>query len=239
MAEQARRNGTDGTRDGLDGVQGLSALEPRWTLDRVRRGKDWAVLSNLYKVSADGGPSEELQPNDRPHRTPDWSPDGESIVYSVPRDSDADPKDESGFFILNLKSHKTVRIPESEGMTDPQFSSDGRFLVGFVGGEKSAMMVFDFQTRRWKTVAHGNNFYHLRRSSDGRYFYFQEIPSPGEPLFRMHVGDWKVERIMSFESILQGNVVRCRFAEMMPDGSPMVIAVRGGYEIYSIDIDLP
>jgi Tol biopolymer transport system component len=180
-----------------------------------------------------------LLPNDKPHRTPDWSPDGESIVYSVPRDNESDPKDQSGFFVLNLKSRTTVRIPESEGMTDPQFSSDGRYLVGFVGGEKSTMMVFDFQTRRWKTVAHGSNFYHLRKSSDGKYFYFQEIPSPGEPLFRMDVGDWKVERVMSFDSILQGNVVRCRFAEMMPDGSPMVIAVRGGYEIYSIDLDLP
>ena len=120
-----------------------------------------------------------------------------------------------------------------------QLSSDGRYLVGFVGGEKSTMMVFDVQTRRWKTVAHGNNFYHLRKASDGKYFYFQEIPSPGEPLFRMHVGDWKVERVMSFESILQGNVVRCRFAEVMPDGSPIVIAVRGGYEIYSLDLELP
>ncbi|MGC1268104.1 MAG: hypothetical protein WA853_17625, partial [Candidatus Acidiferrum sp.] len=60
-----------------------------------------------------------------------------------------------------------------------------------------------------------------------------------EPIFRIHVGDWKVERVMSFESKLQGNVVRCRFAEVMPDGSLMVIAVSGGYEIYSIDLELP
>jgi Tol biopolymer transport system component/DNA-binding winged helix-turn-helix (wHTH) protein len=237
---QSRPDGTERTELAMDSM--VYKDYPRWSPDGhwiVFQGAKIGRPSNLYKVSVDGGPSEELLPNDRPHRTPDWSPDGESIVYSVPPDSDADPKDESGFFLLNLKSHKTVRIPESEGMTDPQFSSDGRYLVGFVGGEKSTMMVFDFQTRRWKTVAHGNNFYHLRKASDGKYFYFQEIPSPGEPLFRMHVGDWKVERVMSFESLLQGNVVRCRFAEMMPDGSPMVIAVRGGYEIYSLDLDLP
>jgi Tol biopolymer transport system component/DNA-binding winged helix-turn-helix (wHTH) protein len=237
---RSRPDGTERTELATD----LMAYKgfPRWSPDGhwiLFQGAKIGRPSNIYMVSAEGGSSQELLPNDKPHRTPDWSPDGESIVYSVPLDNDAEPKDESGFFLLNLKSHKTARIPESEGMTDPQFSSDGRYLVGFVEGENSTMMVFDFQTRRWKTVAHGNNFYHLRRTLDGKYFYFQEIPSPGEPLFRMHVGDWKVEQVMSFESILQGNVVRCRFAEVMPDGSPMVIAVRGGYEIYSIDLDLP
>jgi len=237
---RSRPDGTERTELAMD----LSAYKdyPHWSPDGhwiVFQGAKIGSPSNIYIVNAGGGPSQALLPNDKPHRTPDWSPDGESIVYSVPRESDAGPKDESGFFILNLKSHETVRIPESEDMTDPQISSDGRYLVGFVGGEKSTMMVFDFQTRRWKTVAHGNNFYHLRKSSDGKYFYFQEIPAPGEPIFRMHVGDWKVEKVMSFESLLQGNVVRCRFAEMLPDGSPMVIAVRGGYEVYSLDMDLP
>jgi len=237
---RSRPDGTERTELAMDLM--VSKDYPRWSPDGhwiVFQGTKIGHPSNLYKVSVDGGPSEELLPNDKPHRTPDWSPDGESIVYSVPWDSDANPKEASGLFMLNLKSREPVRIPESEGMTDPQLSSDGRYLVGFVGGEKSTMMVFDVQTRRWKTVAHGNNFYHLRKASDGKYFYFQEIPSPGEPLFRMHVGDWKVERVMSFESILQGNVVRCRFAEVMPDGSPIVIAVRGGYEIYSLDLELP
>jgi Tol biopolymer transport system component/DNA-binding winged helix-turn-helix (wHTH) protein len=237
---RSRPDGTERTELAID----LPAYKdvPRWSPDGhwiVFQGRKDGHPTNIYRVSADGGPSEELLPNDQRHETPDWSPDGESIVYSVPRGNDAEPKEASGFFVLNLNSRKAVRIPASEGMTDPQFSSDGRYFVGFIGGEKSSMMVFDFQTRRWKTVAQGSNFYRLRKSTDGKYFYFQEIPSPGEPLYRMHVGDWKVEKVMSFESMLQGNVVRCRFAEVMPDGSPMVIAVRGGYEIYSIDLDLP
>ena len=237
---RSRPDGTQRTELAMD----LAAAKdvPRWSPDGhwiVFQGERDGHPSNIYRVSADGGPTQELLPNNQRHNTPDWSPDGESITYQVPPEGDANPKEMSGLFISNLKSGKTIRIPESEDMADPQFSSDGRYLVALVEGEKSSIMVFDFQMGRWKTVVRGSNFYRLRRTADGKYFYYQQNPSPGEPIFRMHVGDWKVERVMSFESMLKGDVVRCRFAEVMRDGSLMVIAVRGGYEIYSIDLDLP
>jgi Tol biopolymer transport system component/DNA-binding winged helix-turn-helix (wHTH) protein len=237
---RSRPDGTERTQLSADFAGYVDV--PRWSPDGhwiVFQGRRDGHPSNIYKVSADGGPTQELLPNDQRHETPDWSPDGESVVYSVPREGNADGKEESGLFILNLKSGKTVRIPQSEDIADPQLSSDGRYLVGLIEAEKSSVVAFDFQTRRWKAVARGNNFYRLRKSPDGRYFYFQNILSAGEPLFRMHDGDWKVERVMSFEAILKGDVVRCRFTGMMQDGSPLVIAVRGGYEIYSIDLDLP
>ena len=237
---RSRTDGTERTQMSVDFGGYIDV--PRWSADGhwiVFQGRKDGHPTNIYKVSADGGPSQELLPNDQSHRTPDWSPDGESVVYSVPREGEAEPKEAVGLFILNLKSGKTIGVPESDGMADPQLSSEGRYLVGLAYNEKSSVMVFDFQTRRWKAVARGNYFYRLQKGPGGGYFYFQDILSPGEPIFRMHAGDWKVEQVMSFESMLKGDVVRCRFAGIMQDGSPMVIAVRGGYEIYSIDLDLP
>jgi hypothetical protein len=123
-------------------------------------------------------------------------------------------------------------------MTDGRVSFDGRYL-GAISADGKMVMVFDFQTRAWQQIARGNSFYRLQGTPDGKYFYFQDLLSEGEPVFRVHVGDWRVERVMSFESMLQAEVVRCRFTGLMSDGSPMVIAVRGGNEIYAMDLDLP
>jgi hypothetical protein len=48
-----------------------------------------------------------------------------------------------------------------------------------------------------------------------------------------------VELVMSFESLLETEVARCRFVGVLQDGSPMVLAIRGGYDIYALDLDLP
>jgi hypothetical protein len=44
---------------------------------------------------------------------------------------------------------------------------------------------------------------------------------------------------MSFESLLQTGVTRCRFMGLTRDGSPMVLATRGGGDVYALDLDLP
>lgn len=43
---------------------------------------------------------------------------------------------------------------------------------------------------------------------------------------------------MSFESLLQTGVLRCRFMGLTLDGSPVVLATRGG-DVYALDLDLP
>ena len=130
-------------------------------------------------------------------------------------------------------------MPESDGLQEPRSAFGGRYLAALTEDQQKVML-FDFKTQRWKELASGGKlFYHLESTRDLQYLYFQDLLSPGEPIYRMRAGDSKPERIMSFESLLQSGVMRCAFAGLTTDGSPIVNANRGGTEVYALDLDLP
>jgi Tol biopolymer transport system component len=189
-------------------------------------------------VPAGGGATQELLPNDQPHEYPDLLPDGESVVYSTPRVSQSAPVEDSGIFVLDLKSRKATKVPGSEGLRNPRTSFGGRYLAALSEDQKNVML-FDFQTHNWKEIAKGKTFYYLESSRDGKYLYYQDLQEAGQPLYRVRKGDWKPERVMSFESLLQTGVLRCRFMGLTLDGSPMLLATRGGGEVYALELDLP
>jgi len=237
---RSRRDGSERIQLAADFPGGIDS--PRWSPDGSRivfEGRSQDRPWNIYLVNTSGGSSLELLPDDQPHRFPDWLPDGESIVYSTPRAGGGAPLGDSGIFVLDLKTRKTTKLPGSEGLTYPRSLFGSRYLSA-VSEDQKKVMLFDFQTHDWKEIASGGkSFYYLESAQDGKYLYFQDSLEAGQPLYRVHAGDWKLERVMSFESLLQNGVLRCRFVGLTPDGSPMVLATRGGGDIYELDLDLP
>jgi dipeptidyl aminopeptidase/acylaminoacyl peptidase len=238
---RSRTDGSERIQLAADFPGGID--EPRWSPDGTRivfqgrrqEGRSW----NIYQVSAEGGATQELLPNDRVHEFPDWLADGKSVVYSTPPAGKEAGAENSGIFVLDLKTQKTTRIPGSDNLIHPRTTFGGRYLAALSQDQKRVML-FDFQTRAWKEIAHdGKLFYFLEATPDGKYLYFQDLLETGEPLYRVHAGDWKLDRVMSFESLLESGLARCRFMGLTADGSPMVLATRVSGDIYALDLDLP
>jgi|HubBroStandDraft_6_1064221.scaffolds.fasta_scaffold00325_16 Tol biopolymer transport system component/DNA-binding winged helix-turn-helix (wHTH) protein len=237
---RSRPDGTERTQLASDFPGGVDV--PRWSPDGtkivfqgIREGHPW----NIYVVPAKGGTTEELLPNDQAHEFPDWSADGESVVYYTPRASQAAPSEDSGIFVQDLKTRKVTRVPGSDGLKNPRTSFGGRYLAALTE-DQTKVMLFDFQTRDWREIAsNGKLFYFLEPTPDGKWLYFQDLLEAGAPLYRVRAGNGKPERVMSFESLLQTGVTRCRFMGLTRDGSPMVLATRGGGDVYALDLDLP
>jgi hypothetical protein len=238
---RSRTDGSERIQLAADFPGGVT--EPRWSPDGTRiafqgrrqEGLPW----NIYQVSAEGGATQELLPNDRVHEFPDWLADGESVVYSTPPAGKGTRAEDSGIFVLDLKTRKTRRIPGSDNLMKPRTAFGGRYLAALSQDQKKVML-FDFQTQAWKEIARdGKLFYFPEATPDGKYLYFQDLLETGEPLYRVHAGDWKLERVMSFESLLESGLARCRFMGLTADGSPMVLATRVSGDIYALDLDLP
>jgi serine/threonine protein kinase/Tol biopolymer transport system component len=237
---RSRPDGSERTQLASDFPGGIDV--PRWSPDGTkivfqgaREGRPW----NILVVPAAGGITQEVLPSDQVHEFPDWLPDGESIVYYTPPVKGGALAEDGGISILDLKTRKATRVPGSDGLMYPRPSFGGRYLAALSEDQKKVML-FDFQTRDWKQIAsNGKLFYYLEPTRDGKYLYFQDLLESGQPLYRIRAGDWRLERVMSFDSLLQAGVVRCRFMGLTPDGSPMILATRGGEDVYALDLDLP
>jgi hypothetical protein len=100
-------------------------------------------------------------------------------------------------------------------------------------------MLFNFQTRQWKEIAHGNSLSALTWSRDSKFLYFEDILEPREPVYRIRPTDSQAERVMDFATVLATGASRCQFIGFAPDGSVMATVSRGGSDIYSLELDLP
>ena len=189
-------------------------------------------------MGARGGPTEELVHDDHVREAPDWAPNGESVVYSTPLESEGEPSTDGGIYVLNLKTRQTTKVPGSDGLMNARWSFDGRYLAALPEDQKKVML-FDFHGRNWKEIAHGTLLAQPTWSRDAKYLYFQDLLDVGEPLYRVRVADATVDRVMSFDSMLQAGAIRCAFAGLTADGWPLVLVTRGGGDIYGLDLDLP
>jgi len=62
----------------------MKAHSPRWSPDRKRIAfMDWPAdgHSKIYVISADGGTPEPLTSGEHNEAEPNWSPDGNSLVF--------------------------------------------------------------------------------------------------------------------------------------------------------------
>jgi Tol biopolymer transport system component/DNA-binding winged helix-turn-helix (wHTH) protein len=230
--------------DGTERVQlttELSVGEIRWSPDGTKilfgafkQGRTY----NIYQVLAGGGAIEEVLPQDVVHTYPDWSPDGESIAYTTRGDKSVTPPADGAIYVLDLRTRETAKMPGSDGLMYPRWSPDGKYLAAFSENWEKAML-FDFQNRQWKEIAHGSSLSALTWSPDEKYLYFEDILGPHEPIYRIRPADSQAERVMDFETLLGTGASRCQFIGFAPDGSVMAIVSRGVRDIYELDLDLP
>ncbi len=205
---------------------------PRWSPD----GKkiiffEFALSADkparLYEVSPDGGSPRPLLPDDRSQQLdPNWSPDGTKIVFG---NESNDPQ--SAIHVLDLTTHKVSSLPASQGLYSPRWSPDGRYVSAFSADSKT-LLLFDFQTQKWATLAEGSLSW-LNWSHDSQYVYVLDYRGK-DAVVRIRISDRKPEQVVDLKNFVTVGRYGAWLA-LTPDDSPLLLHDTGSQDVYSVD----
>jgi len=177
----ARENGTlwKSRIDGSNRMQLMAgatgAFAPHWSPDQKQILFTGFLLDKqprLYVVSAQGGSPKTVLPMDNRWASVsgDWRTDGRQIVLDV---QDTATGGESTIRILDLESGSVSTIAGSEGLIEPRWSADGRYIAA-LNPKKKQIFLYDCKLLKWKVLAEANFPSTLRWSPGGDALYFQD-----------------------------------------------------------------
>lgn len=194
-------------------------------------GAPWKI----YRVAAGGGPLQPLTPEARNEADPDWSPDGQSIVFGRLPNLMAEPSTTKSIHILDLRTQKLQTVTGSQGLFSPRWSPDGRYLAA-TSLDQHKLLLFDESTQKWIVLA-TRSVADPAWSHDGHFIYFQAFLEEGQPIYRVSVPDGRLERITELGHLHSPDIVDYTFAGLTPDGSVLVRARMWTGNIFSMNLD--
>jgi serine/threonine protein kinase len=241
----AYNDATDGTmwRSKIDGTQKLQlvfppmqAYLPRWSPDGKQivffahpPGEPWQI----YVIPAEGGSPELLFRSTINSADPNWSPDGKSLAFG----ENSLNNQGSAIYVLDLKTRKPTKLPDSAGLYSPRWSPDGRYIAA-IPLDSLKLMLFDLTTQKWTALASLFVAYPTW-SRDGRYIYFDGILDNQESYYRVQVSTGKLEPIFSMKGFQAAGGAFGNWSGLAPDDSPLLVRDASIQEIYSLDWDHP
>jgi len=242
----ARESGTlwksrlDGTGKLELTAKATGAFAPTWSPDEKQILFTGFLLDKqprLYVVSSKGGTPKPVLPtgNKWASMSGDWKTDGRQIVMDV---QDTETSAEPSIRILDLETSELTELVGSQGMVEPRWSSDGRYIAA-LHPKKKQVWLYDCLSKKWSVLADANFPSALRWSPGGDALYFQDVDELEQSVFRAPMTTKEVERVTGFGDLLSFGASRCFFTGISPDGSVYVTVDHGGVDVYSVDLQLP
>lgn len=235
------RSRTDGSERLQLTFPPLYVLHARWSPDgkqiaftALEPEKPWSI----YVISAKGGSLEQPVPGDHRGSDPNWSPDGNRLLFGR-RPEEAPGGETLDLEIVDLRNHTVSKIAGSSEMWSPRWSLDGRWILAFPRAA-DRLMLFDVKSQKWTELAKIHASYpEWSREGDYIYFLAQSKRTPATAIFRVRISDHKLEQVASLRQFKQPTVDWGGWAGLAPDDSPVLLREAGAPEIFVLDWDAP
>jgi Tol biopolymer transport system component len=195
-------------------------------------GVNFAGKWEIFVVPTNGGQIRPVFKASQAEGYPDWSPDGEHLVFSevVPV---AQP---NGVHILDLRTNRTTTLPGSRDFYLPRWSPDGRFLVA-LHTDDQYLYLYDFGAATWQPLAKMPSGY-PNWSRDSKNVYFVSNAAGRRTVFRVNMADRMVEKVAYLDSIEPSPSILGDWVGLAPDGAPLTVEDMTTDDIYAWDLSV-
>jgi len=240
-------NRADGSlwRSRIDGSERLQLTSPQVRVFMMRwspNNKQLAIMAQepgnpwkIYLLSADGGALEPLLHENTNEADPNWSIDGQTIVFGrLPERMSAEPKLKA-IYTVDLKSRQVTEVPNSRGLFSPRLSPDGQFIAAMTLSQKT-LMLFDRKTQKWATLT-DRAVADPQWGQQAKNLYFQDGLEDGEPIYRLDIATRKIEAVAKLDDLRPLNALDYRLITLAPGDLPVVSASTSNVNLYSINLD--
>jgi hypothetical protein len=162
-----------------------------------------------------------------------WSPDGNSLVITVP--ILAEHAGEKNSYELHLTTGKVSVVPSSNGLVGGLWVTQDALVAATQ--DTSKLVTFDFRTQKWTDLFIGTVI-NWNVSPDRNYLYFT-TGGPDPKAFRIRFADHRVDAITSTKDIHQVVNAYGTQINVAPDGSPVFTRDIGSEEVYALNVRWP
>lgn len=221
----------------------MQTFGPQWSPD----GQTIAVHvlnpgepGKIALVPAGGGAARILFERD-PVQDDDqqWSPDGSSLMFGRVWLDKNEQRTGSSVCILNLRTGQISKVPGSENIGPAAWSPNGRYVIA-QSEDLRKLMLFDFRTGAWKTIASGELIWFPHWSHDSASVIYQDAMSGEEqPIYRLQIATGESEKIATRRDTLRPDITQYRLVGLTPDDDPVIVLIRRDSDVYALNVYLP
>jgi eukaryotic-like serine/threonine-protein kinase len=224
-------------RSRSDGTERLQLASPPhgWRAVISPDGKQVAYENdgNIELIGIDGGQPQAVV-NDGKSWAPDWSPDGNLILFAT-RDGDHHYTS-----LFDLRTGKKSVVPGADELNGARWIGDEKLLSVW-----EDVTVFDMKTQtktKWEFEPKFEGNSAVGISPDHQYLYYT-LGEPDPAVWRVRLGEHKGEKVASLKDFHSTFYIQLhgagRIVDVAPDGSPVFTRDTGSQEIYALTVKWP
>ena len=231
---RARTDGSDKIRLSSNALEVFLA---HWSPDGKRlaiMAREHGGLWQTYLVDAVGGKPEALLRETRNSADPSWSADGRRLVYGRQPELMGKESGPRTLQIMDLATHQTEEIPNSEGLFSPRWSPDGAWIAALTLDQRS-LMLYNVAQQRWRLLA-STSAADPVWSADGKELYVHAFQADREPILKIGVPDGVIKVVADLGDLRDRETANYFFGGLTPADEPLVQPRVGTGNLYSLEL---